>query len=115
MMVTTGVPRASFTVTDTERKRTGRDTLSLSGEVNSTHLAAALRGLHLYLTQPDQATSGCVRYRCRPRRAAARCVLLTSPERERVSRPVRFRSVSVTVKEARGTPVVTIMSTAVLA
>ncbi|MCX5377506.1 hypothetical protein [Streptomyces sp. NBC_00091] len=58
MMVTLGVPRASFTVMDTGRKRTGRDALSLAGEVNSTHLAAALRGLHLYLTQPDLGWSG---------------------------------------------------------
>jgi len=58
MSVTYGVPRAAFTVMDTGRKRTGRDALTLAGETNSTHLAAALRGLHLFLNQPDSAWSG---------------------------------------------------------
>ncbi|WP_198284957.1 hypothetical protein [Saccharomonospora cyanea] len=56
--VTHGVPRSAFAVMDTGRKRTGRDALSLAGESNGTHLAAALRGLHLYLTQPDSGWSG---------------------------------------------------------
>ncbi|MGW7395216.1 hypothetical protein ACWGH7_01705 [Streptomyces cyaneofuscatus] len=58
MLVARGVPRATFTVMDTGRKRTGRDALALAGEVNSTHLASALRGLHLYLTAPDGNWSG---------------------------------------------------------
>lgn len=58
MTVTHGVPRTAFTVMDTGRKRTGRDTLALAGESNATHLAAALRGLHLYLNAPDSAWSG---------------------------------------------------------
>ncbi|MEU9948433.1 hypothetical protein [Streptomyces sp. NPDC047939] len=58
LTVTHGVPRAAFTVMDTGRKRTGRDTLALAGESNATHLAAALRGLHLYLNAPDSAWSG---------------------------------------------------------
>lgn len=48
IMVTEGVPRRAFTVMDTGRKRTARDVLSLAKETNSTHLAAALRGLYLY-------------------------------------------------------------------
>jgi hypothetical protein len=58
LTVTYGVPRASFTVMDTGRKRTGRDALALAGETNATHLAAALRGLHLYLSAPNSAWSG---------------------------------------------------------
>ncbi|MFH9863030.1 hypothetical protein [Streptomyces sp. NPDC017202] len=58
LTVTHGVPRTAFTVMDTGRKRTGRDTLALAGEANSTHLAAALRGLHLYLNAPNSAWSG---------------------------------------------------------
>ncbi|MFC8257483.1 hypothetical protein ACFUNF_07525 [Streptomyces sp. NPDC057291] len=56
--VTHGVPRTAFTVMDTGRKRTGRDALALIGEANATHLAAALRGLHLYLQAPNSAWSG---------------------------------------------------------
>ncbi|GAA0641519.1 hypothetical protein GCM10009601_59060 [Streptomyces thermospinosisporus] len=58
MTVTHGVPRSAFTVMDTGRKRTGRDALALAGESNSTHLAAALRGLHLYLNAPNSSWSG---------------------------------------------------------
>ncbi|MBO1330964.1 hypothetical protein [Streptomyces sp. VRA16 Mangrove soil] len=58
MTVTRGVPRTAFTVMDTGRKRTGRDALALVGEANATHLAAALRGLHLYLHAPNSAWSG---------------------------------------------------------
>jgi hypothetical protein len=58
MTVTRGVSRVAFTVMDTGRKRTGRDALSLAGETNSTHLAAALRGLYLFLNQPDSSWSG---------------------------------------------------------
>ncbi|MFJ9059248.1 hypothetical protein [Streptomyces sp. NPDC102409] len=58
LTVTRGVPRTAFTVMDTGRKRTGRDTLALVGEANATHLAAALRGLHLYLHVPNSAWSG---------------------------------------------------------
>ncbi|GAB3119844.1 hypothetical protein GCM10027160_34700 [Streptomyces calidiresistens] len=58
LTVTRGVPRTSFTVMDTGRKRTGRDALALAGEANATHLAAALRGLHLYLHAPNSAWSG---------------------------------------------------------
>ncbi|MFC4607129.1 hypothetical protein [Streptomyces maoxianensis] len=58
LTVTHGVPRTAFTVMDTGRKRTGRDTLALVGEANATHLAAALRGLHLYLHVPNSAWSG---------------------------------------------------------
>lgn len=48
VLVTEGVPRRTFTVMDTGRKRTARDVLALADEANSTHLAAALRGLYLY-------------------------------------------------------------------
>lgn len=58
LTVTHGVPRTAFTVMDTGRKRTGRDALALAGEANATHLAAALRGLHLYLHAPNSAWSG---------------------------------------------------------
>ncbi|MFR9757451.1 hypothetical protein [Streptomyces sp. TR06-5] len=58
LAVTHGVPRTAFTVMDTGRKRTGRDALALAGEANSTHLAAALRGLHLYLHAPNSSWSG---------------------------------------------------------
>ena len=58
LTVTYDVPRTAFTVMDTGRKRTGRDTLALVGEANATHLAAALRGLHLYLHVPNSAWSG---------------------------------------------------------
>ncbi|MFG2452655.1 hypothetical protein ACGFSG_25040 [Streptomyces sp. NPDC048512] len=58
LTVTHGVPRAAFTVMDTGRKRTGRDALALAGEANATHMAAALRGLHLYLHAPNSAWSG---------------------------------------------------------
>lgn len=58
LTVTHGVPRTAFTVMDTGRKRTGRDALALAGEANSTHLAAALRGLHLYLHAPNSSWSG---------------------------------------------------------
>ncbi|GKQ33652.1 hypothetical protein [Streptomyces sp. A012304] len=58
MLVAHGVARTAFTVMDTGRKRTGRDALSLAGETNSTHLAAALRGLQLYLSSPDATWSG---------------------------------------------------------
>ncbi|MGW2487579.1 hypothetical protein ACWCV9_10200 [Streptomyces sp. NPDC001606] len=58
MLIAYGVPRAAFTVMDTGRKRTGRDALALAGEQNSTHLAAALRGLQLYLSSPDASWSG---------------------------------------------------------
>ncbi|MET7839196.1 hypothetical protein ABZT45_11315 [Streptomyces sp. NPDC005356] len=58
MTVTHGVPRTAFTVMDTGRKRTGRDALALAGEANATHLAAALRGLHLFLHAPNSAWSG---------------------------------------------------------
>ncbi|MDX3730857.1 hypothetical protein [Streptomyces caniscabiei] len=58
LTVTHGVPRTAFTVMDTGRKRTGRDALALAGEANATHLAAALRGLHLYRTAPNSAWSG---------------------------------------------------------
>ncbi|MFE1010030.1 hypothetical protein ACFW4M_01835 [Streptomyces sp. NPDC058794] len=58
MTVAHGVPRTAFTVMDTGRKRTGRDALALAGEANATHLAAALRGLHLYLHAPNSAWSG---------------------------------------------------------
>lgn len=58
LTVTHGVPRAAFTVMDTGRRRTGRDALALTGEANATHLAAALRGLHLYRSAPDSAWIG---------------------------------------------------------
>ncbi|MEU9796833.1 hypothetical protein AB0E27_40915 [Streptomyces sparsogenes] len=58
MAVTYGVPRDAFTVMDTGRKRTGRDALALKGETNATHLAAALRGLHLYLNGAETKWSG---------------------------------------------------------
>jgi hypothetical protein len=58
LTVTHGVPRTAFTVMDTGRKRSGRDALAVAGETNATHLAAALRGLHLYLHAPDSAWSG---------------------------------------------------------
>lgn len=58
LTVTHGVPRTAFTVMDTGRKRTGRDALALAGEANAAHLAAALRGLHLYLHAPNSAWSG---------------------------------------------------------
>ncbi|MGW1401191.1 hypothetical protein ACWCRF_21575 [Streptomyces sp. NPDC002405] len=58
LTVTHGVPRTAFTVMDTGRKRTGRDALALAGEANATHLAAALRGLHLYLHAPNSSWSG---------------------------------------------------------
>ncbi|MDT0401133.1 hypothetical protein [Streptomyces edwardsiae] len=58
LTVTHGVPRTAFTVMDTGRKRTGRDALALTGEANATHLAAALRGLHLYLNAPNSSWSG---------------------------------------------------------
>ncbi|MFC8128468.1 hypothetical protein [Streptomyces sp. NPDC057302] len=57
-VVTRGVAQSAFTVMDTGRKRSGRDALALAGEEHSTHLAAALRGLYLYLTAPDSAWSG---------------------------------------------------------
>ncbi|HEY8984942.1 MAG TPA: hypothetical protein VIU15_35880 [Streptomyces sp.] len=57
-VVARGVAKSAFTVMDTGRKRSGRDALALAGEEHSTHLAAALRGLHLYLTAPDSAWSG---------------------------------------------------------
>ncbi|MER7824671.1 hypothetical protein ABTX85_19155 [Streptomyces sp. NPDC096097] len=57
-VVTRGVAHSAFTVMDTGRKRSGRDALALAGEEHSNHLAAALRGLHLYLTAPDSAWSG---------------------------------------------------------
>ncbi|WP_432048178.1 hypothetical protein [Streptomyces asiaticus] len=56
--VTRGVASSAFTVMDTGRKRSGRDALALAGEENSVHLAAALRGLHMYLTAPESAWSG---------------------------------------------------------
>lgn len=58
LTVTHGVPRTAFTVMDTGRKRTGRDALALAGEANATHLAAALRGLYLYLHVPNSGWSG---------------------------------------------------------
>ncbi|MEU6475544.1 hypothetical protein ABZ858_01410 [Streptomyces sp. NPDC047017] len=58
ILVVHGVPRSAFTVMDTGRKRTGRDALSLAGEVNSNHLAAALRGLQMYYASPDANWSG---------------------------------------------------------
>ncbi|WP_405993756.1 hypothetical protein [Streptomyces sp. NBC_00986] len=58
ILVAHDVPRSAFTVMDTGRKRTGRDALSLVGELNSNHLAAALRGLQLYLSSPDANWSG---------------------------------------------------------
>ncbi|MER5832610.1 hypothetical protein ABT116_17585 [Streptomyces sp. NPDC002130] len=58
LTVTHGVPRTAFTVMDTGRKRTGRDALALAGEANATHLAAALRGLHLYRNSPNSPWSG---------------------------------------------------------
>jgi hypothetical protein len=58
ILVTWDVPNSSFTVLDTGRKRTGRDTLSLANESNSTHLAAALRGLHLYRTAQEKQWTG---------------------------------------------------------
>ncbi|MFI2643966.1 hypothetical protein [Streptomyces sp. NPDC018610] len=58
LTVAHGVPRTAFTVMDTGRKRTGRDALALAGEANATHLAAALRGLHLYLHAPNSSWSG---------------------------------------------------------
>ncbi|WP_329611531.1 hypothetical protein [Kitasatospora herbaricolor] len=58
VIVTHGVPRTAFTVMDTGRKRTGRDALALAGEVNAVHLAAALRGLHLYQQGTESAWSG---------------------------------------------------------
>lgn len=58
MMVIQGVPKSTFTVLDTGRKRTGKDALHLSGEVNTLHLASALRGLHLYQVDPDTEWSG---------------------------------------------------------
>ncbi|AGJ54052.1 MULTISPECIES: hypothetical protein [Streptomyces] len=58
LTVTHGVPRTAFTVMDTGCKRTGRDTLALAGEANANYLAAALRGLHLFLNAPNSAWSG---------------------------------------------------------
>jgi hypothetical protein len=58
MMVTWNAPNSSFTVLDMGRKRTGRDVLSLANENNSTYLAAALRGLHLYRTAQDRQWTG---------------------------------------------------------
>jgi hypothetical protein len=58
LTVTHGVPRTAFTVMDTGRKRTGRDAPALAGEANATHLAAALRGLHLCCSTPNSAWSG---------------------------------------------------------
>ncbi|RNL83357.1 hypothetical protein [Halostreptopolyspora alba] len=57
-MVVEGAPRASFTVLDTGRKRTGKDVLHLAGEENTVHLASALRGLYLYQVAPDASWSG---------------------------------------------------------
>lgn len=58
MMVTWGVPPDAFTVMDTGRKRNMGDVLALNNEANSTHLAAALRGLYLYQQNPDALWSG---------------------------------------------------------
>ncbi|GGL27088.1 hypothetical protein [Planomonospora parontospora] len=58
VLVTWNVAQTAFTVMDTGRKRTGRDVLSLANETNSTHLAAAIRGLHLYRTARDAQWSG---------------------------------------------------------
>ncbi|MFI6519524.1 hypothetical protein ACIBF1_28480 [Spirillospora sp. NPDC050679] len=58
VLVTWGVNSTAFTVMDTGRKRTGKDALSLLNEANASHLAAALRGLHLYQTQRDINWSG---------------------------------------------------------
>ncbi|MFE6451105.1 hypothetical protein [Nocardiopsis dassonvillei] len=58
MLVFEGVPKTSFSVLDTGRKRTGKDVLSLAGESNTAHLASALRGLHLYHTMPEVNWSG---------------------------------------------------------
>ena len=57
-VVTRGVPSTAFTVMDTGRKRSGRDALALAGEEYSTYLAAALRGLHLYLSAPEASWMG---------------------------------------------------------
>lgn len=58
MMIIHDAPRSSFAVLDTGRKRTGKDVLHLAGEVNTTHLASALRGLHLYRNAPEASWSG---------------------------------------------------------
>lgn len=58
VMVTFNAPRSSFSVVDTGQKRTGRDVLALANEENPMYLASALRGLHLYLTAPENAWSG---------------------------------------------------------
>ncbi|MYR34420.1 hypothetical protein GTW20_19755 [Nocardiopsis alba] len=57
-MVIRGAPRESFKVLDTGRKRNGRDVLTLDGEKNTLHLAAALRGLHLYQSSPESPWFG---------------------------------------------------------
>ncbi|MGI5195677.1 hypothetical protein ACQEVY_18845 [Streptomyces sp. CA-288835] len=52
LLIARGVDPATFSVMDTGKRRTARDLLHLEGERRTQHLAAALRGLHLYRTAP---------------------------------------------------------------
>ncbi|MBO1414666.1 hypothetical protein J0670_08635 [Streptomyces sp. FH025] len=58
LVVARGVDPAAFSVMDTGKKRTARDILFLKEEKRAQHLAASLRGLHMYRTAPKLSWSG---------------------------------------------------------
>lgn len=53
-----GVPRETFSVLDTGKRRSGGDVLALEGERDSTLLSATIRHVHLFRTNPSGSWAG---------------------------------------------------------
>ncbi|MER6300834.1 hypothetical protein ABT247_14885 [Kitasatospora sp. NPDC001539] len=58
LLVFENVPRETFSVLDTGKRRNGGDVLWLSGERDTTLLAATVRHVYLFRVDPDGAWSG---------------------------------------------------------
>ncbi|MFG2904056.1 hypothetical protein ACGF13_03155 [Kitasatospora sp. NPDC048286] len=58
LLVFENVPRETFSVLDTGKRRSGGDVLALSGERDTTLLAATIRHVHLFRVDPDSSWSG---------------------------------------------------------
>jgi hypothetical protein len=58
VLVFEGVPRETFSVLDTGKRRSGGDVLALQGERDTTLLSATVRHVHLYRTLPSGSWVG---------------------------------------------------------
>lgn len=58
LLVFESVPRETFSVLDTGKRRTGGDVLALEGERDTTLLAAVIRHVHLFRTVPSGSWVG---------------------------------------------------------